>query len=83
MSVIIGLVLCTFLTNLELRQQQKLHAMLPNNAMLQDVNSAISPDRFVLNSCATATRWQCSTGPVYESFLWTSKEVYETSHDRC
>jgi len=51
--------------------------------MIQDVNSAISPDQSVLNSCPTAIHCRSAastlTRPVYESSFWASKEVYETS----
>ena len=58
-----------------------------------NVNSAFSPDQSVLNFRLTATRSQhrrpksrlrrsTLPRPVYESSYWTSKDVYETSHDR-
>ena len=61
-----------------------MQSTLHNNTIIQNVNSAFSPDKFV-NCCSTATRSQClrrSILPraVYKSSFWASKEVYEMSH---
>jgi len=67
-------------------QQSCTQFMLRLNTSMQEVNTAFSPDHPVLN-CYTL--WQCRRRkwhlllrPVYESSFWTSKAVYETSHNR-
>ena len=83
--------------NLRTEQQQSCRQVtLRINTMIQDVRvySAFLPDQSVLKFCSTATRSQCRrcrrpaptplypTRPVYESSFWTSKAVYETSHNQ-
>ena len=79
-------------TNLETREQQSC-ILYTIHAMIQGVNSALSPDQSMLNSRSTATRLSAADvspayvatipRPVYESSFWTSKEACETSHSPC
>jgi len=63
-----------------------------SHAVMQDVNSAFSPDQSVFNFCSTATHgcsaaevsFDCAvtlSRPVYESSFWTPKAEY-ASHNK-
>ena len=68
--------------------------MLCTNTVIQDVNSAFSPDQSVLNFCincctvaaphtlSPAYAAFASLTHVHESSCWTSKETCETTHSR-